>query len=140
MNVVLQVGVKVFLKNPDGKYLLLHRSEKFYPGIPDAWDIPGGRIEPGIRLEENLARELQEEIQLSMNSTPRLIAAQDILRGNGRHVVRLAYVADTAGTPALNEEHSEYRWLNVKEMLAMSDLDRYTREVLESGVLNKPFS
>lgn len=51
----LQVGVKVLLKNSTGKYLLLRRSKEKYPDVPVHWDMPGGRIEAGKPLMENLA-------------------------------------------------------------------------------------
>ncbi len=56
---LLQVGVKALLKNPQGKYLLLHRSAKKYPEVRNAWDIVGGRIEPGTALADNLRREIK---------------------------------------------------------------------------------
>src|SRR3989344_8931904 len=90
----LQVGVKILLKNKDGKYLLLRRSLKKYPEIQGRWDIVGGRINPGSTLLENLKREVKEETGLTLTGTPRLLAAQDILRNNGRHVVRLTYLGD----------------------------------------------
>ncbi len=60
-DVVLQVGVKVLLKNPEGKYLLVKRSPKAYPDAICGWELVGGRITPGIPLLENLKREVKEE-------------------------------------------------------------------------------
>ena len=57
--VILQVGVKAFLKNKDGKYLLLQRSSLKYADTKGAWDIVGGRIEPGTPLLDNLKREIK---------------------------------------------------------------------------------
>ena len=82
----LQVGVKILLNNEEGKYLLLRRSKKKYPEVMDIWDIPGGRIDPGVSLLENLKREMREEIELELKMEPKLIAAQDIMRIPGRHV------------------------------------------------------
>ena len=59
----LQVGVKVFLKNLQGKYLLVRRSPKKYPEVGALWDIVGGRINPGSPLLENLKREKKEELK-----------------------------------------------------------------------------
>ena len=87
--IVLQVGVKVLLKNPQGKYLLLRRNPKKYPEVGPKWDIVGGRINPGSGLMENLKREVFEETKLNLTSLPKLAAAQDILKVPGRHVVRL---------------------------------------------------
>jgi 8-oxo-dGTP diphosphatase len=131
MSMELQVGVKAFLKNPEGKYLLLKRSPVKYPGTDGSWDIPGGRIDPGMPLLDNLAREIREETGLNLRNEPKLIAAQDILRSSGRHVVRLTCLGEIEGEPVLDpEEHSEYKWLALEELFGLADLDVYAKEVL----------
>ena len=50
----LQVGVKILLKNREGKFLLMRRSEEKYRDVLQKWDIPGGRIDPGKPLMENI--------------------------------------------------------------------------------------
>ena len=126
----LQVGVKIAMRNADGKYLLVRRSAKKYPEVGPRWDIVGGRINPGTPLMENLRREVMEETGLEISS-PVLIAAQDILRIEGRHVVRLTYIGNAEGTPKLIEEHTEYGWFTVEEMKNLENLDIYFRELLE---------
>src|SRR3989344_6724466 len=123
--IVLQVGVKVLLRNKEGKYLLLHRSPEKYPEVKDPWDIVGGRINPGVPLLENLKREIREETQLDLTAEPKLVAAQDILRTPGRHVVRLTYTAETEGEPVLDAEHSECGWFTLRELKEFKDLDIY---------------
>ncbi len=63
-DIKLQVGVKIFLKNKEGKYLLLKRNSVKYSNIRGEWDIVGGRIDPGTKLMDNLRREVREETQL----------------------------------------------------------------------------
>ncbi len=134
--IVLQVGVKVLLKNKDGKYLLLHRSPEKYPEVKDPWDIVGGRINPGTSLLDNLKREIKEETQLDLISEPKLIAAQDILRSSGRHVVRLTYVAEIEGEPKLDEDHTDYKWFTIEEMKSLgAELDGYFGELLNKGIM-----
>lgn len=133
---ILQVGVKVFLKNKDGKFLLLKRSSIKYPDVKDCWDVVGGRIDSGSSLVDNLKREVKEETGLEIISEPRLIAAQDILRPPEKHVVRLTYVADTEGEPVLDKnENTEYQWLSVAELKKQGDLDKYAKEVLEKNLV-----
>ncbi len=127
----LQVGVKVYLRGTEGKFLLLHRSAVKYPDVIDRWDIVGGRIDPGTPLLANLERELAEETGMRMSTAPRLVAAQDILRNNDRHVVRLTYIADTIETmPTLNDEHDNFGWFSLLEMQGMADFDAYAKAVL----------
>jgi ADP-ribose pyrophosphatase YjhB (NUDIX family) len=135
----LQVGVKIILKDDEGRILLLRRSSTKYPDVSDRWDIPGGRIVPGSTLIENLSREVSEETKLTINGRPQLLAAQDIIReknGSSRHVVRLTYVGNANGTPVLDEENDAYKWLKLAEIEAMpkTDLDKYFLELIESGL------
>ena len=133
---ILQVGVKVFLKNKDGKYLLLKRALEKYKDIRGFWDIVGGRINLGNSLIENLRREVKEETGLDILSEPRLIYAQDIIPDSQKHVVRLTYIADTEGEPELDtSENIEYKWLTVSGMKNEKDLDIYAREVIEKGIV-----
>ena len=46
----------------EGRLLLVNA----YPGRDDLWCAPGGGVEPHASLHDNLARELQEELGLSV--------------------------------------------------------------------------
>lgn len=134
---ILQVGVKAFLKNKEGKFLLIKRSPVKYPEVPNPWDIVGGRIDPGSPLLENLKREVAEETGLKIISEPRLISAQDILRIEGKHIVRLSYIAETEGEPVLDtSENTEYCWLTIDELKKQAGLDEYVREILGRNLIS----
>ena len=129
---ILQVGVKAFLKNAEGKYLLLKRNPEKYGNVKGSWDLVGGRIDPGSPLIENLKREVEEETQLSITSDPRLIAAQDILHHEGKHVVRLTYVAECKGDLVVDTtENVEFKWLTLAELGIHDDLDVFVRELVD---------
>jgi ADP-ribose pyrophosphatase YjhB (NUDIX family) len=136
-DVQLQVGVKVLLKNREGKYLLVRRSPKKYPEVGPKWDIVGGRIDPGTPLLDNLKREVMEETGLTLTSEVRLVAAQDILRVPGRHVVRLTYVGEIEGEPKLDDDHLEYGWFTMDEIRGMSRevLDSYFKQLVDTGAV-----
>lgn len=53
------VSVKGVLFAPDGKFVLLLNER-------DEWELPGGRIEPGESSPECLAREIEEELNVSV--------------------------------------------------------------------------
>lgn len=132
----LQVGVKVLLQNREGKYLLIRRSGEKYQEVVHKWDIPGGRINPGATLSDNLAREVDEETGLQMTSEPRLIAAQDILPTPEKHVVRLTYLGEAEGELRLSDEHDGFRWVTMDELKTFENLDRYLRKLLDEGVIS----
>ncbi len=122
--------MKAILKNKEEKILLLKRSVEKYPEVKNPWDIIGGRINPGTALLENLKREIKEEVGLELKTEPKLIAAQDILRVPGRHVVRLTYMAEIEGTPVLNEEHSEYGWFSLEELKQKEGMDEFVKDII----------
>lgn len=129
--VILQVGVKALLKDKEGRYLLLRRSLEKYPDIQGRWDIVGGRINPGTTLIENLQREISEETGLRLVGQPRLVAAQDIMRSPGKHVVRLTYIGDVEGEIVLDRSENDMaEWYDWEDILKIEDLDAYFKEIL----------
>lgn len=54
-----------------GKYLITQRSPR--ATLPLLWEFPGGRVEPGETDEEALARELREEMAISVTVAERVI-------------------------------------------------------------------
>ena len=126
----LKVGVKILLKNKDGKYLIVRRSPLKYPEVGPKWDIVGGRINAGETLIDNLRREVLEETGLEITDEPELIFAQDILKIEGKHTVRLTYTGHADGEVILSDEHEEYKWVTMKELGEVEPMDKYFKEVI----------
>lgn len=101
---------------------MLKRNPEKYPETGNQlWDIVGGRINPGTPLLDNLKREVKEEIGLELEGKPKLIAAQDMLKTPGRHVVRLTYVGTVSGEPKPDGiDHTEYHWFSREELKNLS--------------------
>ena len=131
----LKVGVKILLKNKEGKYLILRRSENKYPEVGSKWDIAGGRINIGETLIDNLKREVVEETKLEIISEPKLIYAQDILKIEGKHIVRLTYIGNSNGEVILSEEHDEYKWVTLFELENMEPMDKYVKEIISKKLI-----
>lgn len=128
----LQVGVKVLLQNKQGQYLILKRSNRKYPGMNGVWDIPGGRIDPGTPLLENLKREIKEETGLELNGEVDLVKAQDIFSQDNTHIVRLTYTGFIEGEPEIDpNEHDQYKWVTLNELRELEDLDTYLKQLLQ---------
>src|SRR5690606_31564183 len=53
-------SVYAILRNEKGEFLLLRRSENSHSN-PGKWDLPGGKLVRGERLEEAVVREVWEE-------------------------------------------------------------------------------
>jgi len=129
----LQVGVKILLKNKVGKFLLVGRSKEKYPDKENPWDIVGGRINQDENLLTALSREIKEEVGLELVAEPSLVAAQDIFRDDGVHIVRLTYLGEAEGEVKLDlAENSEYQWLSWPEIVSLKpDLNKYLQAVLD---------
>lgn len=130
--------MKCLLFNDKNQFLILERSKEKYPEVKDIWDIPGGRIDPGVDLITNLKREVMEETQLRLLGEPKLIAAQDILRIPGRHVVRLIYTCKCEGKLVIDQtEAVAYKWVTLEEVKFMEGVDMYLKNLIECwGVRN----
>lgn len=125
----LQVGVKALIER-DNTYLFLRRSNSFKQS-PQEWDIPGGRIEPAEALNDALSREIFEETGLRLAETGKLLAAQDIfVTDKDVHVVRLTYLASAAGEISISDEHDQYKWMSVDDILTEPHVDPYLKEVI----------
>lgn len=129
----LQVGVKILLKNHEDKYLVLLRSMEKYQDIGQRWDIPGGRIDIGVSLFENLKREVLEETSLVLKEEPVLCGAQDILNPD-KHVVRLTYRGNATGEVVLSDEHTEFKWLTLEELKELHNFDPYAKDIIETRI------
>lgn len=134
---ILQIGVKVIIKNSGGQLLFLKRKEQFLlpADTEEAWDIPGGRIDPEENLHDALLREVKEEINSELTGTPTLINAQDIfVPQKDLHVVRLTYTLDAdISEITLSDEHTDFKWVSLNEakMLSVEPFLKATIELLK---------
>lgn len=102
----------------DGRVLLVHRRPNKRAN-PDAWDLPGGLVEPGESELEALARELHEELGVQ------------VVAGAASHLCRLTagpvdepallsawLVPAWRGTPAnvAPEEHDDIGWFSLQDL------------------------
>lgn len=127
----LEVGVKAFIRRSDGKFLVLQRAKPYPDSEILRWDIPGGRIVPGEEMEQALEREIREETGLKLKRVEKILAAQDILRVEGKHTVRITFLAKATGEVKIDpQEHIGFRWANLSEMKKLEH-DIYLTPVLK---------
>jgi 8-oxo-dGTP diphosphatase len=104
------VGAVIF--NEKSEVLCALRS--LVMSLPGLWEFPGGKIEPGETPQECLIREIQEELNCTIE-VGNLVA--DAVHEYPTVIVRLiTYMAKvTAGTP-IPSEHEKLIWLPLSQL------------------------
>lgn len=110
----LRLIVAAALVRPDGRVLLQKRPQgKAMAGL---WEFPGGKIEPSESPEQALARELTEELGISVSipdMAPMAFASE--AQGDAHMLLLLYIVRKWEGEPQALEAEA-LKWLSVNEM------------------------
>jgi len=128
------LGVAVTVWRDDGRVLLVQRGK---PPNYGQWNIPGGLVELGERLEEAARREIREECAIEITA-PQIFTTVDILDydDEGRiryHYILLEMLAEWAGGEArAGDDALAVRWTELAE-LAELPMWEQTREVLHEA-------
>jgi 8-oxo-dGTP diphosphatase len=111
------LSVKAVVRDADGRCLLLKRSAANQANA-GKWDLPGGKLDPGERVDQALCREVAEETGLTISVRRVAAAAQSELRD--RTVVYLILEAQLeSGQVHLSEEHDDSAWVTLSELPQM---------------------
>ena len=104
-----------------GERTLFVENEREIGGVRQrVWDLPGGQVEPGERLGEALARELDEELSIEVRGTPRLLFVQEgerVIDGERQYAWRSFFFAveEYEGEPEASGEVHGIRWMDDAE-------------------------
>ena len=100
----------------------------------------GGRIYKNETIADAIARIAIKELGIELKSTPRFVGVfehfyNDSIYSNiSTHYINLAYELnvddDIFNLP--NEQHNEYRWFGVKELLQSEQVHRYVKDCFRS--------
>ncbi|WP_342527689.1 (deoxy)nucleoside triphosphate pyrophosphohydrolase [Chryseomicrobium sp. FSL W7-1435] len=82
--------------------------------LPNLWEFPGGKIEPGESPEETLKRELMEELKIEVTVGEEV---ESTYYEYDSFTIQLTtfYTKIQSGTPILTE-HADYKWLSAEEL------------------------
>ncbi|MCN9243030.1 (deoxy)nucleoside triphosphate pyrophosphohydrolase [Streptomyces sp. RY43-2] len=102
-----------------GRLLAARRSAP--PELAGRWELPGGKVEPGESPEHALARELREELGVTVEPVGRVPGEWPLKPG---YVLRVWTARLLAGVPEPLEDHDELRWLTPEEIWDVDWLDQ----------------
>lgn len=114
----------IIRRKTDGKYLVLQGSKwEERPDRSQKPDLPGGIVEAGESMEAGCAREIQEEINVTIAPNDLLLVyAHTYLSDTDRASInKLIYFVELDSSPeiTLSWEHENYTWLTADEVLAL---------------------
>ncbi|MDP1770863.1 MAG: Nudix family hydrolase [Methylobacter sp.] len=107
----LQVAVGV-VKNPEGKILISLRHADLHQG--GLWEFPGGKIEALETAEQALARELNEELNITVTSATPLITVSH--QYPDRFVQLIVFLVDQFSGEAKSLEGQPFKWVAPAEL------------------------
>jgi 8-oxo-dGTP diphosphatase len=102
----------------DGKILVVRRAS--WDTMPGMWELPGGKVDRGERVQKALARELEEETGL-MLADARRVSQREMISPRGRRVREHVYVTSAIGTVTLSHEHDAYAWVDSPDGFELTD-------------------
>ena len=109
-NIILKVTAGVLVR--DGKFLIAKRKKEDVLG--GLWEFPGGKIEEGETAEECLAREIKEELEITVE-VGELITSNKHKYPHGYFELIAYRVKYISGEIILND-HDDFKWVTIDEM------------------------
>ncbi|MFZ2404121.1 MAG: Nudix family hydrolase [Methylobacter sp.] len=107
----LQVAVGV-VKNPEGKILISLRHADLHQG--GLWEFPGGKIEASETAEQALARELKEELNITVTAATPLITVKH--QYPDRLVQLNVFLVEQFSGEAKSLEGQPFKWVSPAEL------------------------
>ena len=117
---IFYVAAHALIINEQRQILLTRRAAND-DYMPLLWDIPGGTVEAGETVEESLARELKEEVNIAVDIIKPIYAYSNLSQMPVRQTVQIVYLCKfKGGVIQLNGEHEEFKWIGANDI---SELD-----------------
>ena len=107
-------AAKAFIVS-EGKFLIVQRSES--EKNPLYWELPGGRMDFGETVSENLKRELVEEVGLQDIEVIAPIGVWSFMINENNQLVGSTFLCKSSTSEIkLSFEHKNYAWITKDEL------------------------
>lgn len=131
------VAVKAIIFNTKLKKYLVLKKSSAEDINPNTFDMPGGRIRFGEKLEEAVVREAKEEVGLSVKPLLVFNAWTFAKKDEGFQLTGIDFLCTTDQDKVkLSEEHSGFEWRTAEEIIGDEKYPEWLRKTIEkAGVL-----
>lgn len=85
--------------------------------LPNVWEFPGGKVEPGESHEHALAREIEEELGCVV--TVGTLITSTMHAYGARTVLLHTYQCEISAGEPVAHEHAELRWVTLAQLDAL---------------------
>jgi len=129
------ISIDFIVKDNNGKILLGKRVNEPAKGY---WFTIGGRIFKNETIENAQKRILKEELNYEKEFNPKFIGIYEHFYDTGfhnipTHYVNLAYEIEIKLYELPKEQHSEYRWFELEELLEAGDVHKYVKDYFKGS-------
>lgn len=111
------LAVKALIADDQGRILAIRRSLDSKQ-FKHAWDLPGGKVDPGESFDVALLREVAEETGLSV-VLEGLAGAMEYNMPGSRLAVLVLRARRVSGEVTLSSEHDDFVWARPAELAAL---------------------
>ena len=127
------ISIDLVIKDSEGKVLLGKRINK---PAKNSWFVPGGRIFKDESLDDAFIRTVKEELGLNIERKDAIFdkTYEHFYENNvfddkfSTHYIVLAHKIKIDNLPILNNQHSDYKWFEVDELLQDKNVHKYTKD------------
>jgi len=126
------ISIDLLVQNSEGKILLGKRVNE---PAKDFWFVPGGRIFKDETLDTAFSRTVKEEVGLKLTrDEANFYGLYEHFYDNNvfddkssTHYIVLAHKIITNSELKLNNQHAEYKWFGIEELLEHKEVHKYTK-------------
>ena len=115
------VAVVAVIRNNEGKYLVLKRSEREI-AYPSMYTFPGGKVEDNDTVEETLVKEAKEEANLDLKPGKILLKDKSFIRPDDQTVKVFSYLCEVENSDniKISDDFTDYKWVSFEDLKNMS--------------------